>query len=86
MKNKIAEIKSGNGSNPTPLQKAEAILSLLRENIPAEKKVSKLGNLAENDRNEGWNSYRQSLLQALLGNVLNADMNNFVLVLIVNVG
>ena len=33
--------------------------------IPAEKRVSKLGNLAENDRNEGYNLLRSELLSAI---------------------
>lgn len=50
------------------IDKTERILALLRENIPAEKDVKELyyGN-AQNSRNQGWNAYRQSLLQALLG-------------------
>ena len=48
---------------------ADKILSLLHSEmvglIPAEKRVSKLGNLAENDRNEGYNLLRSELLSAI---------------------
>ena len=48
---------------------AERILSLIHsemvELVPAEKRVSKLGNLAENDRYEGYNLLRSELLSAI---------------------
>jgi len=47
----------------------DKILSLIHSEmvglIPAEKRVSKLGNLAENDRNEGYNLLRSELLSAI---------------------